>query len=118
MIDIGIKAATIDEFGSKNWKAVRVEGNRVLIVKLDDGYHAIDEICSHEEESLAGGFIDGVDIECPRHGATFDITTGAVRSLPAVCPLRIHHVTVRGNDIYISIGSSRSKPEAHTSLAQ
>ena len=118
MIDSGVKVATTDEFTSKSWKAVRVEGHRVLIVKLDDGYHAIDELCSHEEESLAEGVIDGVKIECPRHGATFDIMTGAVRSLPAVHPLRIHHVTIRGNDIFVSLGSSRSKPEAYEPQAQ
>ena len=102
MDDSGVKVATAEEFASKNWKAVRVDDYRVLIVKLDDGYHAIDEICTHEEESLAGGYIDGVEIECPRHGALFDITTGAVRSLPAVRALKIYHVSVRGNDIYIS----------------
>jgi 3-phenylpropionate/trans-cinnamate dioxygenase ferredoxin subunit len=109
MSEIGIKIGTTDEFTARNWKAVRIEGRRILVVKLDDGFHAIDELCSHEEESLAGGYIDGVEIECPRHGATFDIMTGAVRSLPAVHPLGIHHVTIRGNEVYVLPGSSHSK---------
>lgn len=118
MGDIGIRVATTDEFSARNWKAVCVEGHRILIVKLDEGYHAIDELCSHEEESLSGGYIDGGEIECPRHGATFDIMTGAVRSLPAVCPLGTHHVTVRGNDIFILLGSPLSKQEMHSTQTQ
>jgi 3-phenylpropionate/trans-cinnamate dioxygenase ferredoxin component len=107
MGDIGVKVATTEEFSSKNWKAVRGDGFSILIVKLDDGYHAIDEFCTHERESLAGGYIDGGEIECPRHGATFDITTGAVRSLPAVKSLAMYHVTVRGNEIFVSPIPSR-----------
>ncbi len=111
MSDIGFKVATTEEFSAKNWKAVRGDGFSIIIVKLDDGYHAIDEFCTHEKESLAGGYIDGVDIECPRHGATFDITTGAVRSLPAIQALKMYHVTVRGNEIFVSPVSPRSTAE-------
>ncbi|NTV95829.1 MAG: Rieske 2Fe-2S domain-containing protein, partial [Thiobacillus sp.] len=61
---------------------------------LDAGFHAIEDACSHDGGELASGTLVGREITCPRHGAGFDITTGAVTAPPAyeavaVLPVRI-----------------------------
>ncbi len=63
-----------------------IDGRVVAVVNLgDEGFRAVDAVCSHEHYFLDEGEVD-VDvetIECPKHGSTFDLNTGAARSLPA-----------------------------------
>jgi 3-phenylpropionate/trans-cinnamate dioxygenase ferredoxin subunit len=51
---------------------------------------------------LAEGDLDGFCIECPRHGALFDIRDGRVLSMPAVVPVPIFEVKVEGDDILVA----------------
>jgi 3-phenylpropionate/trans-cinnamate dioxygenase ferredoxin component len=79
------------------------DGNRILLIRLPDGFYAVDEICTHENVSLQEGSVDNGEIECSKHGARFDIKTGDVRSLPAFQPLKIYSVTQQDNKILIHI---------------
>lgn len=84
-------------------KVLRLNRLRIAIIKLSDTYYAIDEICSHEEESLAGGSISDGQIECPKHGARFDIKTGEVKAFPAVRALQTYSVTHENDEIFLNI---------------
>lgn len=84
-------------------KVLRWNGLRIAIIKLNDGYYAVDEMCSHEEESLASGSISDGQIECPKHGARFDIKTGEVKAFPAVRPIRTYPVTQENDEIFLNI---------------
>ena len=56
-----------------------LDGHQVAVVNLgDDGFRAVDAICSHEHYFLDEGEVDVDDetIECPKHGSTFDLNTG------------------------------------------
>ena len=78
----------------------------VAVVNLgDDGFRAVDAICSHEHYYLDEGEVD-VDletIECPKHGSTFDLDTGAARTLPAITPVDVFPVTVTDDDVLIEV---------------
>ncbi len=84
-------------------KVIRWNGLRIAIIKLNDGYYAFDEMCSHEEESLASGSFSDGQIECPKHGARFDIKTGEVKALPAVRPIRTYPVNQENDGIFLNI---------------
>jgi 3-phenylpropionate/trans-cinnamate dioxygenase ferredoxin subunit len=75
----------------------------VLIANVDGQFRAVDDMCSHAHASLSAGLIVDGCVECPRHGSRFDLATGAVRSLPAVVPIKAYPVTVRGNELYIQL---------------
>jgi 3-phenylpropionate/trans-cinnamate dioxygenase ferredoxin component len=78
----------------------------VAIVNLgDDGFRAIDAICSHEHYFLDEGEVDAdlCTIECPKHGSTFDLQTGKPRTLPAVAPISVYDVTTQDHDILIEV---------------
>lgn len=60
-----------------------LDGERLIVVNLDGVYHAIEDRCPHDGGSLADGELRGCEIVCPRHGARFDVTTGAVTAPPA-----------------------------------
>jgi 3-phenylpropionate/trans-cinnamate dioxygenase ferredoxin subunit len=78
----------------------------IAVVNLgDDGFRAVDAVCSHAHEYLDEGEVD-VDectIECPKHGSTFDLGTGAPRSLPAIHPVEVFAVKVDKDDLLIEV---------------
>jgi len=78
-------------------------GNPIAIFHLEDGYYAIDNTCSHEEASLSEGEIENGKIECPLHGAIFDIRTGKNLLLPAVLPVKAYPVKIENGAIYVEI---------------
>jgi 3-phenylpropionate/trans-cinnamate dioxygenase ferredoxin component len=77
------------------------EESVVLFHHVDGRYYCIADICTHDGGPLADGQLKGFAIECPRHGACFDIRTGAVLSMPAVVPVPAYEVRLEGDDIYI-----------------
>jgi nitrite reductase/ring-hydroxylating ferredoxin subunit len=79
------------------------DGEKIAIFKLEDGYYAIQDRCSHEEASLAEGEIDDDQIECPLHGALFDIRTGKNLSLPAVLHVKSYPVKVDAGQILVKV---------------
>lgn len=79
---------------------------RVAIFELegaDKGYYAIEDVCTHDDGPVAEGPVEGCVIECPRHGAKFDIKTGAVIAMPAITPIRTFPVRVVGPKIEVEI---------------
>ena len=84
---------------------VDVDGIDVAVFRIDGGYYALEDVCTHDGAEIASGEIQGDEIICPRHGARFCIKTGAVKTPPAyediVCfPVRIENgrVQVKDND--------------------
>ena len=80
-----------------------VEDRQIAVYRLSDGYYAIEDICTHDGGPLAEGEIDGDEVVCPRHGARFDIKTGAARCMPAVTPVESYPVKVEGGDLYLGL---------------
>ena len=84
-------------------KPVAVQGKRLLICHTAEGFFAVDDTCTHDDGPLAQGWLDGNAIECPRHGARFDVTTGKVLCLPAAVPIRSYPVQVEGEAVKVSL---------------
>ena len=83
-----------------------VDGLLVAVANLGtEGFRAVDAICSHAQYYLDEGEVDVDDqtIECPKHGSTFDLNTGNVRTLPATLPVRAYQITTDGDDILIEV---------------
>ncbi|HEY8657088.1 MAG TPA: Rieske 2Fe-2S domain-containing protein [Candidatus Limnocylindria bacterium] len=70
----------------------------------DDAWGAVDNICTHDGGTLGEGEIDDRCVECPRHGAKFDLFTGAVRAMPAVFPVNAYPVRLRDGIVEIDLG--------------
>jgi 3-phenylpropionate/trans-cinnamate dioxygenase ferredoxin subunit len=80
---------------------VTFDGKDVLLCNVDGTVHAIEDACTHDGGALDQGELEGCRIMCPRHGAYFDVTTGAALTLPAILPLETYSVRVDGNDVFI-----------------
>ncbi|MBN2288735.1 MAG: non-heme iron oxygenase ferredoxin subunit [Candidatus Glassbacteria bacterium] len=83
--------------------AVEAGGKAILLVRAGGDIYAVDETCTHEEASLAGGFLEGTTIECPRHGAVFDLKSGHALTLPAYRDLASYPVRLEGEDILVGL---------------
>lgn len=84
-------------------KRVDVDGVEVLLCNVDGTFYAVEDVCTHDGGPLDQSRLEGTVVECPRHGARFDVTTGAVLALPAVIPLPTYTVRVEGDDLYIDV---------------
>ena|SRR5947209_3822208 len=96
-----IKVATVAEVPPG--KAIRVEigDEPIAIFNVDGAFYAIGDTCSHEEASLSEGDVFGTCVECPLHGAEFDLKSGKARTLPAVMPVPSYPVRVDGEAILV-----------------
>jgi nitrite reductase/ring-hydroxylating ferredoxin subunit len=65
---------------------------QVAIANVDGDLHAWDDVCTHQQCSLAEGELDGTIVECPCHGSQFDITTGEAVQGPATDPVDVFEV--------------------------
>jgi 3-phenylpropionate/trans-cinnamate dioxygenase ferredoxin subunit len=91
-------------------KRFDVEGARLCVVNIPnkDGtsdYYVIGDECSHADYSLSEGDVweDECEIECPKHGSTFSLTTGEPQTLPATQPVPVYAVRVDGDDVVVTI---------------
>ena len=103
----GIKVGPIAGIPSDTGTLVDVDGTAVAVFRVEDVVYAIDDRCSHAEASLSEGDVFDGEVECPKHGAAFDIATGAALTLPATQPVQTYTTEVRDGDLYIN--SKRSE---------
>ncbi len=80
-------------------------GLRIALVRIDDDFYAIGDRCSHEDFSLADGEVlaDEGEIECAKHGSTFELATGLPCSLPATKPVPVYDVTVESDAVWVVV---------------
>ena len=72
----------------------------IAVFNFDGEFYAIEDVCTHDGGQLTGGRVLGDVIECPRHGARFDVRSGAVLAPPAVVPIASFPVEVRDGEIF------------------
>jgi 3-phenylpropionate/trans-cinnamate dioxygenase ferredoxin subunit len=84
-------------------KRVVADDREIAIFNVDGELFATDDICSHEEASLSDGELDDHVVECPLHGARFDVRTGKALSLPAVRPIDTFPVRVVDGKVEVEL---------------
>lgn len=101
-----VKLTTLGELPENDMRAFEYAGLRIAIYRAGTTLYATTDICSHEHAYLSEGFLDADDctVECPLHGARFDVATGAALSLPAYEPIATYAVRLDGEDVLVEIG--------------
>jgi 3-phenylpropionate/trans-cinnamate dioxygenase ferredoxin component len=82
---------------------VEVEDRLVLIFRIGEQFFCIDDVCTHDGGTLADGNHEGYEVECPRHGARFDIRTGAALGMPAFKPTQVHECQVTEGKVFVKL---------------
>ena len=96
-----VDVAATDELAPGTHRVVDVDGAAVAVFHLSDGFHAIEDVCTHDGGTLTGGSVDGDAVICPRHGARFSIKTGAVLAPPAYEPIHSFPVRVHSGRVQV-----------------
>lgn len=100
-----VKVGTTSDVVPGEVKAFDVNGTSIVVANIDGAeLCAIADLCTHDGGPLGDGTLDGALVECPRHGARFDVRTGAVKALPAVRPVKTYAVKVEDSDILVDVG--------------
>jgi 3-phenylpropionate/trans-cinnamate dioxygenase ferredoxin subunit len=98
-----IKIVEVDRVPQGAGLRVDVADDRVALFRIGSDVYAIGDLCSHAEASLSEGELFGTEVECPRHGSAFDVTTGAVLSLPATKPVPVYDVKVEDGFVFLRL---------------
>ena len=98
-----VNAGRTDEIPPERVKVVEVGEERVAVCNVDGRFCAIADVCTHDGGPLDQGELFGNEIECPRHGARFDVCTGKALTLPAVMPVKTYEVRVEGGEIQVRV---------------
>ena len=96
-----VPVARVDEVAEGAVKVVRIEDQAIAVFRIGGEYFAMDDVCTHDGGPLAEGAIEGCEIECPRHGARFDVRTGAALCLPAIESVTTYPVRIAGDEIQV-----------------
>ncbi len=88
------KLIPFDELINGQLKRVEYKSARILLCRVDDQVHAVDDLCTHEDISLSLGAICEHRLRCPLHGSEFDVRTGKVLNDPADVDLATYPVTI------------------------
>ncbi|ESW65343.1 non-heme iron oxygenase ferredoxin subunit [Mesorhizobium sp. C280B] len=80
-----------------------IDDNRIAIYLIGGKVHATDNVCSHAFALLSDGWLEGTLIECPLHGAQFEITSGEVVQGPADCPITVFKTKVEDGQVLVRL---------------
>ncbi len=97
------KVAAVSEVPDPGKTLVEVDGEMVAVFHVAGQWYALDDVCTHDGGPLADGELRNHTIACPRHGAKFDIRTGAALTMPAVRPTRSHELKVEDGGVWIRL---------------
>ncbi|GAA5527672.1 non-heme iron oxygenase ferredoxin subunit [Herpetosiphon gulosus] len=95
--------ATLQDLVETSAIQIDFAGEQVGIFRCGTQYFATSNICTHAYAELHEGELDVDDctIECPLHGARFDLASGRPRSLPATEPLKVYNLKIEGDQILL-----------------
>jgi len=110
-----VRVCDVAEVPDPGKTLVEVEGEMVALFHVEGAWHAIDDVCTHDGGPLADGELRNHTIACPRHGAKFDIRTGAALTMPAVRPTRAHDVKLEDGGVWVRLRATAGGdgPAAH-----
>jgi 3-phenylpropionate/trans-cinnamate dioxygenase ferredoxin subunit len=95
--------ANVSDIPARRVAVFEVGDHEVAVCNVDGQFYAIDDLCTHDGGPLDQGELEDTEIECPRHGARFDVRSGAVTQLPAFEPVATHAVRLEGDTVQVGV---------------
>lgn len=94
------KIAELDTLEPGARLSVFVDDIPALLIRIGEEYYVIEDVCSHDGQPLTDGPLIDCAIQCPRHGAKFDLKTGDALCMPATRPIATFEVELREDGIW------------------
>ncbi|RMF04368.1 MAG: non-heme iron oxygenase ferredoxin subunit [Chloroflexi bacterium] len=96
-----VQVATLADLAPGQKIRVEYDGEDVGLFNIGGQIYAISDVCTHDDGPLIDGELDGDCVICPRHGARFNVKTGA-QTMPAFSPAPTFQVRIEGDNILIA----------------
>ena len=98
-----VRAAAASDIPEGTMRVFEIEHTRFIIAHTADGYFAVADECSHDAGPIGRGHLLGNEVVCPRHGARFDLKTGAPTAPPAIAPIDSYRVKIENGDLFVCL---------------
>jgi len=98
-----VKVAALSDVAPGGRLSIIVDELPALLLRVGDDLYCIEDVCTHDGQPLTDGPVADCAIECPRHGARFDLRTGKAIRMPATEPVRTFPVSVRNGDVFVDV---------------
>jgi 3-phenylpropionate/trans-cinnamate dioxygenase ferredoxin subunit len=98
-----VKVAQVSDIAPGEVRVFEIEGEDIALCNIDGEIYAIADLCTHDDGPLGQGHLHGDQIECPRHGARFDVRSGKALTLPAVVPIPTFEVKIEGDEVLVNV---------------
>lgn len=104
-----ISVCPADEIAEGQRAVFSIKDRWIAIFNVSNRYYAIEDLCTHDGNTLTEDArgneipLDGYEIECPRHGARFDIRDGSVKAAPALIPVPWFKVRVVDGTLEVAV---------------
>lgn len=100
-----VPVAKTSEIPDPGTQLVEVEERLVVLIHAAGHFYALDDVCTHDGGPLSDGPLlpEEKAIVCPRHGAKFNIESGAAMTMPATKPTAAHEVRIEGDNVLVRL---------------
>jgi len=98
-----VNVAHLSDIAPGEVRVFEIEGEDIALCNIDGEIYAIADLCTHDDGPLGQGHLHGDQIECPRHGARFDVRSGKALTLPAVVPIPTFEVKIEGDEVLVNV---------------
>jgi len=100
-----VDICALEELQPGEMRLVEQDGLEIGVFNCAGTVYAIEDRCSHDDGPLVEGILDqeACTIECPRHGALFDLKTGKPLTLPAYQPVDTFPVIIDNDMIKLEV---------------
>jgi 3-phenylpropionate/trans-cinnamate dioxygenase ferredoxin subunit len=98
-----VAVAALEEIETGERLIFEVDHRSIVLFNIAGTFYAIDDLCTHDGGPVGEGEVEEHAIECPRHGARFDLESGKALNLPAVVDIAAYPVRVEADQILIGL---------------
>ena len=99
-----VKTIKSEDIAENSSALFETNTQQIALFNCEGQFYAIDDMCSHAEASLSEGEVYDCKVECPLHGAEFDLKTGEAKTLPATQPVVSYKTDLDDEYLYLEVG--------------
>jgi nitrite reductase/ring-hydroxylating ferredoxin subunit len=82
---------------------LEVNGRKLAVFNCDGVFYALEDVCPHRGAPLSEGMVAGEEVECPWHGARFNLKTGAHLCPPAAKGVATFRTQIVGDEVQVEV---------------
>lgn len=100
------KLCNADDLPPGTARTFDVGGVALAAARSGSAVFVLEDRCSHDDGPLGSGRLAGAaqtEIECPRHGARFDLASGRAARMPAVSPIRTYPARIDDGAVWVDV---------------